>query len=84
MPLNEIEVNLLQPEHAERPMLATLSGIVIEVKPVQPMNNTLSMLVTLSGIVIVAKPVHPENAEPPLLVRRTADTCYTVRKRNRG
>lgn len=59
VPLNVIEVNFVQLENAEIPMLVTLTGIVIEVKPVQYWNAESPMLVTLSGIMIEIKSLRP-------------------------
>ncbi len=57
-----------QPENASRPMLVTLSGIVILASDEQPANALLPMLVTLSGMIILASDVQLENALTPILV----------------
>ena len=57
-----MEVRLLQPEKAEPPMLATLSGMVMEVRLLQPENAQIPMLVTPSGIVMDARLPQPLNA----------------------
>ena len=60
--LNTTEVNPLQPEKAELPMLVTESGMVTDVNPLQPAKAQDPITVTELGIVTDVNPLQPAKA----------------------
>jgi len=67
-PRNVTAVRLPQPWKALRPMLVTLSGIVMLVRLLQRRKALAPMLVTPSGIVILVKLLQKEKASSPMLM----------------